>query len=158
MGEIDTNRGTGIIMVWQLSINAELAARIFKHIRASIRNSVIMNAGTLIIEQGVALKHQPIKAKMLPTQQYINGFINTLVNLWSVNSVVRLQRTTDIYSGRIYQGYTSVNAATGLGYAFGVILREIRHQYNISVDVIRKRYHKFITGDEEGWEDGTAAI
>lgn len=26
------------------------------------------------------------------------------------------------------------------------------------VDVIRKRYHKFVTGDEEGWEDGTPAI
>ena len=26
------------------------------------------------------------------------------------------------------------------------------------VDVIRKRYHKFVTGNEEGWEDGTPAI
>ena len=26
------------------------------------------------------------------------------------------------------------------------------------VDVIRKRYHKFVTGSEEGWEDGTPAI
>jgi len=26
------------------------------------------------------------------------------------------------------------------------------------VDVIRKRYHKFVTGDEEGWQDGTKAI
>lgn len=26
------------------------------------------------------------------------------------------------------------------------------------VDVIRKRYHKFVTGNEEGWEDGTKAI
>lgn len=26
------------------------------------------------------------------------------------------------------------------------------------VDVIRKRYHKFVTGSEEGWEDGTKAI
>lgn len=25
-------------------------------------------------------------------------------------------------------------------------------------DVIRKRYHKFVTGNEEGWEDGTPAI
>ena len=26
------------------------------------------------------------------------------------------------------------------------------------VDVIRKRYHKFVTGSEEGWEDGTPVI
>lgn len=26
------------------------------------------------------------------------------------------------------------------------------------VDVIRKRYHKFVTGNEEGWEDGTPRI
>lgn len=26
------------------------------------------------------------------------------------------------------------------------------------VDVIRKRYHKFVTGSEEGWEDGTPMI
>lgn len=26
------------------------------------------------------------------------------------------------------------------------------------VDVIRKRYHKFVTGNEEGWEDGTPAV
>lgn len=26
------------------------------------------------------------------------------------------------------------------------------------VDVIRKRYHKFVTGNEEGWEDGTPKI
>lgn len=26
------------------------------------------------------------------------------------------------------------------------------------VDVIRKRYHKFVTGNEEGWENGTPAI
>jgi len=26
------------------------------------------------------------------------------------------------------------------------------------VDVIRKRYHKFVTGAEDGWEDGTPAI
>lgn len=26
------------------------------------------------------------------------------------------------------------------------------------IDVIRKRYHKFVTGSEEGWEDGTKAI
>ena len=26
------------------------------------------------------------------------------------------------------------------------------------VDVIRKRYHKFVTGSDEGWEDGTPAV
>lgn len=26
------------------------------------------------------------------------------------------------------------------------------------VDVIRKRYHKFVTGSDEGWEDGTPRI
>ena len=26
------------------------------------------------------------------------------------------------------------------------------------VDVIRKRYHKFVTGNEDGWEDGTPKV
>ena len=29
---------------------------------------------------------------------------------------------------------------------------------NGKLSVIRKRYHKFVTGNEEGWEDGTPAV
>lgn len=156
MGEIDTKRGTGIIMVWQLSINAELVTQILRPTQVSTRSSATTNVGMKTIRLDVAKKRQLTKAIKQAIQLYISGFINTLVNLWSVNSVAKLQRTTDIFSGLIYQGHTSVNAAIGLGYAFGVILREIRHQFNISVDVIRKRYAKFIQPDNqlpENWED-----
>ena len=35
---------------------------------------------------------------------------------------------------------------------------EMLSAVQVYVDVIRKRYHKFVTGQEDGWEDGTPAI
>ena len=160
VGEIDTKRGTGIIMAWQLSINAELVTRILRLTQVSIRSSATTNVGTKTTRPDVAKRHQLTKAITQAIQLYISGFINTLVNLWNANNVAKPHKTTDTFSGQTYQAHTDVNVATGLGFVSGVILNEIRHQFNISVDVIRKRYAKFTNNNElpDNWAELTPAI
>ena len=61
-------------------------------------------------------------------------------------------KSTDIIDPFLGSGSTLIACEQTDRTCFGM---ELDEKY---VDVIRKRYHKFVTGSEEGWQDATPAI
>lgn len=62
------------------------------------------------------------------------------------------QKGDSVYDAFIGTGTTLIACEQTDRTCYGMELSEAY------VDVIRKRYHKFVTGNEDGWEDGTPAI
>lgn len=137
--------------------NVIIVEKKLKPLVAKINNIVIWSAETKAISIKQASKLELGRAIKHLIQPYTNGLLHTTKSLMCVN-IVRLRA---IQSGLTYHRITTENEMTGLTFANHVILYMTANStrtldvINKYVDVIRKRYWKFVNGSEEGWEDGT---
>jgi hypothetical protein len=124
--------------------------------KARTNNTAIWN----VVIRGILIK--PVnklelgKVITLLTQRFTNGFRRITKSLVYVTTAKKMA----IQNGLIYHKTITEKEKTGLTYANPVtstLMVTIKHSDVIS-DVIRKRYHKFVTGSEEGWQDGTPRI
>lgn len=141
--------------------NVIIVAKKLKPLIAKINNIVIWNAETKAISIKQASKLELGKVIKRLTLLYINGLRHIIRSLMFVNIAIRKA----IQSGLTYHRIITEKETTGLISANHVILYMMANSTrtldatNKYVDVIRKRYWKFVNdGDEKGWEDATARV
>ena len=121
-----------------------------------LRSSAIWSVAIMAIKNVEAKIQVHGRVMRQDIQRFINTLLLLTVSQRNASSVgqqnlltglTRLENTYEI-------GRTGYNYA---GVATFTMMVSTKHSGDTN-SVIRKRYHKFVTGSEEGWEDGTPAI
>lgn len=145
----------------ELLMNAVIAVRKLSLLNRRIKSFVIMNAETMTIKTGPRKVLRLGKAMGQVTRQFTSGLIDIMKSQANVSIVV----SQKLLNGLMFQVNIIVKEMIGLDCvspATFTMTDTIRHLYVTSdekyVDVVRKRYHKFVTGGEDGWEKATPAV